>query len=319
MDALITSLYFTYTGNTSILNLPKTINGGAVECTAIVRELVSMKDCSCNHLRFVIVKGATKRGSGVALELGCNLSQLDTSKLFEKSDVDLQTLQAVVKLGGTISFTNIEKAVEHINDDKALVFEYAVSTSEPKLEIEALTSLCEQTLSLNKPKLSAFLLSRGASPDSESLIKAVNMKDPNDRFVSCLLSTPHGCSCLLEHSLSKSSLSMAQKCLDESCTPTVSQEIDLSNFLKSSKDLLCLNPDLLDRLLETGANRDGLAGTRPIDAVLALPKDTPHKMRLLCALVESGADLARTTYPRTQGTTIFHIAVDLAIEKGKQV
>ena len=67
-------------------------------------------------------------------------------------------------------------------------------------------------------------------------------------------------------------------------------------------------------------NPDGLTDSnRPIDAVLALPKDFPQKTRLICTLIESGADIKKATYPRGQRTTIFHIATELAIEKGKQV
>ena len=258
-----------------------------------------------------------KRGSGVAEELGCNLSKLDTSKLFEKPDINLQTLQAVIKLGAAITLNDIEKAVKHITDDKVLVLESAVIACDPKLEGEALTSLCKQALTLNKPMLSAFLISQGANPDNESIIKAIDAKNPNESLVACMLSTSDGCAWLLKHSLSKSSLTLAQKCLDDGSSPTISLEIDLGHFLKSPKDLLCQNPDLLDRLLKIGVNPDGLTdNSRPIDAILALPKDFPQKIRLICTLVESGADLSKATHPRAQGTTIFHIAAELAIEKG---
>ena len=309
-------------GNTAILNLKETINKDTLQCTAIVQGLVSTKDSTCNHVQYVVVKGM-KRGSGVAQELGCNLSKLDVSKLFEKPDIDLQTLQAVIKLGATITFKNIEKGIKHITDDKELVLECAVKACDPKPEGEALTSLCKQALILNKPMFSAFLMSQGADPNSESIVKAVDTKNPNEVLIACLLSTPGGRICLLKHSLSKSSLFLAQKCLDDydsDSESTISQEIDLGDFLKSSKDLLCQNPDLLDTLLKIGANPDGLTDSnRPIDAVLALPKDFPPKTRLICTLIKSGANLAKATYPRGQGTTIFHIATELAIEKGKQV
>ena len=263
-----------------------------------------------------------KRGSGVAQELGCNLSKLDASKLLEKPDINLQTLQAVIKLGATITLNNIEKAIKHITDDKELVLEHAMKACDPQPEGEILTSLCKQALTLNKPMLSAFLISQGANPDSESIIKAVDTKNPNEGLISFLLSTPGGCTCLLKHSFSKLSLSLAQKCLNlqDSSSSTFSQEIDLGHFLKSSKDLLCQTPDLLDRLLKIGVNPDGLTDSnRPTDAVLALPKDFAQKARLICTLIESGADLKKATYPRSQGTTIFHIAIEMAIEKGKQV
>lgn len=280
-----------------------------------------MKTCSCNHLQFLVVKGR-KQGSGIAQELGCNLSKLDASKLFENIAIDLQTLQAVIRLGATISLSNVEKAIEHMNDDKVLVLESAVKVCDPKPEGEILTALCKQTLSLKKPTLAAFLISQGAHPDNESVIKAVDTKNPNEGLVAFLLSTPGGCTCLFKHSLSKSSLSLAQKCLNlhDGSSSTFSQEIDLGHFLKSSKDLLCQTPDLLDRLLKIGVNPDGLTDSnRPIDAVLALPKDFAQKARLICTLIESGADLKKATYPRSQGTTIFHIATEMAIEKGKQV
>lgn len=287
------------------------------ECTAVVLELMSLKSCSCKHLQFVVIKGQ-KRGSGIAQELECDLSKLDTSKLFKKSDVDIQTLEAVMKLGAKIKLKNIEKAVKHITDDKVLILESAVAACDPKLESDALTSLCTQSLSLNKPLLSSFLISQGAKPDCEIMIKAVDTKKPHEGLVSCLLSTPDGSACLLMHALVKSSLDLAQRCLEDGCRSIFGEVINLGDFLKSSKDFLCQNPNLLEKLLKMGVRPDGLSDSgRPIDIVLALPKDFQHRARLFCTLIENGADLAKTTYPRAQGTTVFHIATDMAIQLGE--
>ena len=286
------------------------------ECTLTVLELVSSNKYTCKHLQFVIMKTG-KHGSGIALELKCNLSELKISELFKKGDIDVPTLQALIKLGAAVKSKNVEKVVKHISDDKLPVLEFALSVSDPKVESEALTSLCMQTLADKKPILSHFLISEGARPDSESIIKAIDIKNPHEDLVSYLLSTPDGCVCLLMHAIHKSALTLAEKCLSGS-TMIFSEVINLGDFLSSSRNLLCNEPDFLEKLLKIGVNPDGLCDSnRPIDAVLALPKDFQLKPRLMSILIEHGADLTKATYPRTQRTTIFHIATEMAIDRGK--
>ena len=282
----------------------------------MVQELVSKKAYSCKDLQFLLMK-TDKTGSGLALELRCDLLTVETSKLFEKSDIDVPTLENVMNLGAKIKLESVEEAIKHINDEKVPVLKFAVSACEPKLECEDLTSLCTQALYLSKPEISAWLITKGAKPDNETIIKAIDIKNPNESLVSFLLSIPDGCVCLLMHCISKSAPALAERCL-QGCTSIFSQVINLGDFLKSSKDLLCQNPDLLEGLLKTGVNPNGLSdNNRPIDAVLALPKDFHSKARILCLLSEYGTDLTKATYPRGQGTTIFHIATEMAIELRK--
>ena len=282
----------------------------------MVQELVSKKYYTCKDLQFLLMK-TDQTGSGLALDLKCDLLTLKTSKLFEKSDIDVTTLEAVMELGATIKLKGVERAVKHITDDKVPVLKYAVSACDPKLESEALNSLCEQALSLSKPNLSAFLMSEGAKPNNEIVMKAIDVKSPCNSLVSALLLTPDGCVCLLIQSINKSELALAERCL-EGCTSIFSQVINLGDFLKSSRDLLCQNPSLLESLLKLGVSPNGLPdGSRPIDAVLELPKDFQNKARLICLLIENGVDLTKATYPRAHGTTIFHIAVEMAIDLRK--
>ena len=301
-------------GNTSILKL-----GGFLkqdECLSIILKFLDLKTCTCKHLQFMVMKNEMA-GSGIALELNCNLSGVETFKLFQKSDIDLQTLEAVVKLGAKIKLKSVEEAVKHISDNKILVLRFAVSACDPKLECGALTSLCTKALSLRKPDLSAFLISEGAKPDNANIINAVDTKMPNEGLVSFLLSTSDGCSYLLLHAITTSALALAEQCLGDSAL-VCSEMIDLGKLMKSSRDLLCQNPELLENLFKAGVNPDGLSDdNRPIDAILALPKDFHQKARLLCLLAEHHADFTKATYPRSQGTTILHIATEMAIEHRK--
>ena len=304
----------TILGNTSILDLKMILK--QKECTMTVLELVSSNQYSCEHLQFVIMKTG-KRGSGIALELKCNLSELKTSEIFKKGDVDVRTLQALIKLEATIKPKSVEKAIRHITDDKLPVLQFALSVCDPKVESEGLTSLCTQALADKKAMFSHFLISEGAMPDSENVIKALNLNNPHEGLVSFLLSTPYGHVCLIMHAIHKSALTLAEKCLNGSTT-IFPEVINLGDFLRSSKDLLCNQPDFLEKLLKIGVNPDGLHDSnRPIDAVLALPKDFQLKPRLMSTLIENGADLTKSTYPRTKGTTIFHIATEMAIDGGK--
>ena len=282
----------------------------------MILKLVSLEQCLCKHLNFVLIK-TRKFGSGIAPALKCDLSELKTSSLVKKSDIDLPILESVVKLGATLTTKSIEKAVKYITDDKLPTLEYALSSCNPKLEGKALTLLCTQALGLNKPLISEFLIKQGAKPACDSVIKAVDTKTPQEGLVSYLLSTPDGCVCLFIHAISKSAVTLAEKCLDGS-TIIFPDVIDLGDFLKSSKNILCNNVELLDQLLKTGVKPDGLTDSnRPIDAVLALPKDFQKKVKLVCILIDYGADLMKATYPRVQRTTIFHIATEIAIEQGE--
>lgn len=287
------------------------------ECTSIILKFLDLETATCKHLQFMVMKNEMA-GSGIALVLKCNLSRLETFKLFKKSDIDLKTLEAVVKLGAKIEVESVEEAVKHISDDKVLILKFVMSACDPKLESSAFTSLCAQALSLHKPKLSAFFISEGAKPDNASVINAVDTKMPNEGLVSFLLSTPDGCSYLLLHAISSSALSLAEQCLGDSCAIVSSEMIDLGKIMKSPRDLLCQNPHILEKLLKAGVNPDGLSDdSRPVDAILALPKDFRHKARLLCLLAEYHTDFTRATYPRSQGTTILHIATEMAIELRK--
>ena len=255
-------------------------------------------------------------GSGVAVDLKCDLSGLKLSKLFEKQDIGVPTIEAAMKLGATIKLKNVEKAVKHISDDQISILEFALTACDPNLDNDALTSLCNQALSLNKPEISTFLISKGAEPDNESVIKSINNQNPHEGLVSYLLSTPDGCVCLLMQAICISALALAKRCLD-GCTSIFKEVINLGSFLKSSKDLLCQNPDFFEELLKLGANPNGLSNdNRPIDAVLALP-DFEYKSKLICTLAEHGADFTKATYPRTQGTTIFHIGTEMATQLSK--
>ena len=116
-----------------------------------------------------------------------------------------------------------------------------------------------------------------------------------------------------------SALTLAKRCL-EGCTLIFKEVIDLANFLKSPNDLLCQNPDFFEELLKLGVNPNGLSdGNRPIDATLALPPNFEHKSKLICTLAEHGADFTKATCPRTQGTSIFHIGTEMAIQLSKLI
>ena len=288
------------------------------ECTAIVTKLLSIKICRSKHLQYVTMK-THMTGSGVAIDLECDLSELKMSKLLNKKGMEISTIEAAMKLGAIIKLRDVEKVVKHISDDRISILEFALTACDPNLDNDALTLLCNQALSLNKPEISAILISKGAKPDNENVIKSITSQNAHEGLVSHLLSTPDGCVCLLLQAISNSSLVLAKRCL-EGCTSIFKEVIDLGIFLKSPKDLLCQNPDFFEELLKLGANPNGLSDSnRPIDGVLALPSDFEYKSRLMCILAEHGADLTKATYPRTQGTSIFHMGTEMAFQHSKLI
>ena len=259
-------------------------------------------------------------GSGVAIDLKCDLSELKMSKLLNKKGTEISMIEAAMKLGATIKLRDVEKAVKHFSDDQISILEFALTACDPaNLGEDALTLLCNQALSFNKPEISAILISKGAKPDNENVIKTITSQNAHEGLVSYLLSTPDGCVCLLLQAISNSSLSLAKRCL-EGCTSIFKEVIDLGIFLNLSKSILCQNPDFFEELLKLGANPNGLSdNNRPIDAVLALPSDFEYKPRLICTLAEYGADLTKATHPRTQGTSIFHICTEMAFQHSKLI
>ena len=303
-------------GNTTILKLGDFLTRD--ECTAMVTTLLSIKMCCAKHLQYVIMK-TDMTGSGIAIDLNCDLSELKISKLFDKKDIDVPTIEAAMKLGATIKLKNVEKAVKALSDDQVPILEFVLTACDPNLDTNAYTSLCNQALSLNKPEVSAFLISKGAKPDNESVIKFIDNQKPHESLVSYLLPKPDGCVCLLIHAINISALALARRCL-EGCTVIFKDIIDLGNFLKSPKDLLCQNSNFFEELLKLGANPNGLSDDiRPIDVILTLPSNFEYKSRLICTLAEHDADFTKATCPRTQGTSIFHIGTEMAIQLSKLI
>ena len=193
-------MYYAFAGNTSILKLCDFLTQD--ECTAMVTALLSMKTCYAKHLQYVIMK-TDMTGSGIAVDLKCDLSELKISKFFDKKDIDVPTIEAVMKLGAKIKLKNVEKAVKLLSDDQVPIIEFVLTACDPNLDINTFTSLCNQALSLNKPEVSALLISKGAKPDNENIIKFIDNQKPHESLVSYLLPKPDGCVCLLMHAITQ--------------------------------------------------------------------------------------------------------------------
>ena len=291
------------------------------DCTDLVLKLIALHNSRCKHLDYLIRETTTK-GSGYAVRLACDLSQVKCLDVLRKPDINATTFEAVLKLGVSVNKSDIENAIEHINESKlSVVLELMISACNPPLNNE-LTTLCCSALSAKRFNIAACLISHGAKPQSSEVFKVLDWKNLNKKLVTYVISTPCGSAQMVKKAVGNPSYTkVVYKCIEGEFGSLNTELIDLSELLSSNS--FQNNPDLLEKLLSIGVNPNGLPDSRnpkPLDIVLAMPRNsTKEKIEFVCALSKNGASLKHATYPKTQGTTIVHMATDMALETGKSL
>ena len=258
-------------------------------------------------------------GSGFASQVVVDLSDVNCSPLFNKSDLDVETMKAVLSLGATITPRDIKKAVSIFSESNLEVLK--CSTSACRLQQSDLDSLYEIALVAKKPQFATHFLSCGAKPDLAEVKKVLNWKDTDNcegLFLYVAEQSESERSDLVVQAIKHNCYNLASKLL--SAGAVACDQIDLGKLIASTS--LASNPEMFQQLLEAGISPNGTSGgtTVPLDAVLSLKRyATERKVALICSLVETGANLEYVSTPRQEGTTIIHKMTDYALETGEQL
>ena len=260
---------------------------------------------------------AEVQGSGFARQLHVDLSEVSCSLLFHKKDLNVETMEAVLGLGVTISSTDIEKAIGILPESRLEVLKCTISACNPRLQQVDIDSLCEMTLAAKKLLFAAHFLSCGAKPDPCKVQKSLNWKSTAicEELVLYLAEqseSERGELVLqaIKHNYNDIALKLSRA--------GAGDQIDLGQLIASTS--LASNPDLFQQLLDVGVSPNGTCNcaVRPLDAVLSLKHHSAErKIPLICSLVDKGADLEIVCTPRQEGTTIIHKVTEIALETGK--
>lgn len=309
---------FHFSECTKQLKLPQ-LNVQPAELANLLHKLICKSDTKCEHLKFLLIYAPRVPGSGFASQVTVDLSDVNCSPLFNKSDLDAETMKAVLSLGATITPRDIKKAVSIFSESYLEVLK--CSTSACRLEPSDLDSLYEKALAAKKPQFATHFLSCGAKPDLAEVKKVLNWKDTDNcegLFLYVAEESESERSDLVVQAIKHNCYNLASKLL--SAGAVACDQIDLAKLIASTS--LASNPEMFQQLLEAGVSPNGTSSgtTVPLDAVLSLKRyATERKVTLICSLVEKGANLEFVSIPRQEGTTIIHKMTDYALETGEQL
>ena len=325
-DALCTSyvvihincLPFLCSECTRLLKL-KQLNIQQTDFVELLLKLFCKPETKCEHVKFLLVPMAEVQGSGFARQLPVNLSEVSWSLLFHKKDIDVETMEAILGLGATLSSIDIEKAIGILPESSLEVLECITSACSPRLQQVDIDSLCEKALDAKKPQFAAHFVSSGAKPDPCKVKKSLNWKSTDiSEELALYLAEQSGSesSDIVLQALKHHHYELAVKILKAGA---IHQFVnDLGQLIASTS--IASNPDLFQQLLDLGFSPNGTCSSavRPLDAVLSLKHHSAErKIPLICSLLDKGADLDNVCTPRQEGTTIIHKVTEIALETGK--
>lgn len=87
----------------------------------------------CKHLNYLVKKGHML-GSGIAATLSCDLSSISWDQLLQKQDLDTETVQAIISLGGKF---NLEEIAPKVSDNSIAILQQGIKQHSVKLFIQA--------------------------------------------------------------------------------------------------------------------------------------------------------------------------------------
>ena len=287
------------------------------ELANLLRKLICKSDTKCEHLKFLLINAPKVPGSGFASQVAVDLSDVSCSPLLDKSDLDVETLKAVLSLGTTIAPRDIEKVVCVLSESNLEVLK--CSTSACRLQQTDLNSLCRIALAAKKLQFASHFILCGAKPNLAEVKKILNWKETDNcegLFLYIAEQSESERSNLVVQAIKHNCYNLASMLL--SAGAVACDQIDLGKLIASTS--LPSNPEIFQQLLEAGISPNGTsnATTTPLDAVLSLKRyATERKVPLICSLVEKGANLEYVSTPRQEGTTMIHKLTEIALETGE--
>jgi hypothetical protein len=323
---------------TSQLRLESRLNDS--ECTELIRFIAHSKESLCKHIHFLLVK-SDMPGSGTAVTLSCDLSTVSWTNLLLKSDLNLESVQAITALKGKVSPHDV---VCHRGEDNSTPILYAALKSST-LSQYYMIEVCEQAMKLKKKGFAEKIIDYSLSTPGKFwlldiiekflsgetkfnvnftlLVSKMRKQDIHSRgnLNSIIMSSVEGCVQLFIKAIENFEFQVAYNCL-EANIEALKANIDLCSLLKinrGNKDSRLQHLQFIERLLKLGFDPNGQTNsTCPLDVVLELSRDyQDEKEMLLLLLLQNGTDIKHCTFPRTKGTTLIHETMQFAIESGK--
>ena len=325
----------------------KTIITDRCECADLIKFLAKSTDVSikCKHIKFLVVASGTP-GSGLANTLSCDLSDFLWYNLLQKKDLDVETVQAIVSLGGIITYNDIFCVMKHVQDPAVISF--TVENTAPGLSDREVIRLYRQSKSLNnfafaeelllsrdhnalmKRAMKAnwldiieMLILKGTEVDLNALLIKMFKKGWSDRpdLISFIKSKPEGCIQLFYKAVEHLQLNLANECLLHNEGENI-RNVDLSmviNLLTKQinlrkRDLISFIEELLRNKVIPNQNGSEV----PLSTVLKLSDEFHNeKVELLKLLLQYHADVKNCINVEVVGKTPIHFATKLAIDSGK--
>ena len=276
-------------------------------------------------MKYLVVRSETP-GSGIASALSCDLSLFPWKKLFKKSNLKKELVEAIMLLGGIITNSDISAFIQKGRSEDSDILSLVMDKCTPELKSDNLTSLCQQALNHKKLRFVDMLISKGAEPDVSDLAGVVSIQDNMSQalnVVTYLKLNPEGCTKLLLKAAEKAKYTLAEEWIQKESRELNQSMIDLSIIISSKMSGNTKKREefvlFIKDLLQYGANPNGIGEIRPLDAILEHPQlskeYSAEKLQLLLILIEGGASIEHCTFPRKNRTTLLHIATVLAINR----
>ena len=323
------------------------------ECTKIImcmaKSVAGSLPWQCKHINFLVAKSKLP-GSGIASILSCNLSTFPWYNLLQKEDLNLETVEAIVSLNGSISHYALHKCfMKYVYEDTAVLL-FAIKNTTPNLSDYDIIMLHEKAVNWNNLKFAEQLLlasnfdtlihqaleldsleivenlvSKGAYVDPTVLIKKMGKADLYSRkyLVTYVLSSSDACAVneLILKAIEYSDFQLAECLLEK--RGEVIQSINFCSLLELFKKQDTIERKMkfvtiTENVLKSGVDPNRRDGSKvPLDIILEISQDCHAKICLLMLLLQHGANIENSKYAKEKGTTIIHIATKLAINSGK--
>ncbi len=293
-------------------------------------------------------------GSGLAVTLSCDLYGFPWNNLLQTRGLNVEIVQAIVALKGTITHSDIYTVIRCVDDEDSTILQFTIDHCTPKFNDFDLIKLYGFAKQLKKSKFAEEVMSYSLSTrDPNKLIQeAMSLKsldfaekilvsqgtninpalvvnkmhwndvDIKSNLVSCIKSTPQGLLQLFLKAVEYHHFKLAEDYFLTMDAATKST-IDLSCILKFPMRQVTRYwrqqfVSFIGKLLELGMDSNGQGDICPLDVVLKLSNDySNEKIELILLLLQHGVAIGNCIYEEINGTTLIHTATEFAINSGK--
>ena len=293
----------------------------ASNCVKLIKKLLTKEESTALQLKFLLVKIPDCEESGLASSLsGCNLSSISCSLVLKKAGLDAATLQSFLNLGASLTFEDIREAIVNVPDSEVELITVLIDTSTARSLHVQLDVLYMISLHIKKYMFAKQLILKGAIAGSNEARKAIDWESISEELLLLIASRSSASERaeLLCETINNDHPNIAEKIL--SISPIKFDHIDLASLIQSPSATLVSSPQLLKELIDAGISPNGRE-IQPLDAVLRLPRlsrdgkvTVATLISILCSSEE--INLECICVPLENGTTLVHIATELAIETG---